>query len=169
MKIADQIGATSNQHTTNPTLLTTQPNQFTTIPKVTTQFNQFTTIPKVTTQSNQFTTIPKVTTEPNQVPNVNLDQSIINNHQMVEHINNPDPTQQWILDYNGKYKLSKSVILHNIFSLVYDQVAVKDSCYEVVMSPLATDEDVSYVDAADYCSSANGSLISPGKVDEVQC
>ena len=81
LKIADQIGATSNQHTTNPTLLTSQPNQ--------------------------ITTIPKVTTQPNQVTNVNLDQSIINNHQMIEHIDNPDPTQQWILDYNGKYKLSK--------------------------------------------------------------
>ena len=119
LKIADQIGATSNQHTTNPTLLTTQPNQFTTIPQVTTQFNQFTTIPKVTTQFNQFTTIPKVTTQPNQftttpkvttnpnqVPNVNTDQSFLNNHQMIENIDNPDPTQQWILDYNGKLKIS---------------------------------------------------------------
>ena len=52
---------------------------------------------------------------------------------------------------------------------MYDQVAVKDSCYEVVMSPMSTDEDVTYTDAADYCSSGNGSLISPEKVEEVQC
>ena len=51
---------------------------------------------------------------------------------------------------------------------MYDQVAVKDSCYEVVMSTLATDEDVSYADAADYCSYRNGSLISQEKVEEVK-
>ena len=55
----------------------------------------------------------------------------------------------------------------NILCIVYDQVAVKDSCYEVVMSPLSTDEDVTYADAADYCSSGNGSLISAEKIKEV--
>ena len=44
---------------------------------------------------------------------------------------------------------------------------VEASCYEVVVSSLASDEDVSYTEAADYCTAANGTLISAENIEEV--
>ena len=50
---------------------------------------------------------------------------------------------------------------------VYDQVKVDSSCYEVVVSSLASDKDISYTEAVDYCTAANGSLIGPENIEKV--
>ena len=78
-----------------------------------------------------------------------------------------DPSQQWIFDFNGSFVTW--ILCCNVQCLfaVYDQVKVDSSCYEVVVSSLASDEDVSYNEAADYCTAANGSLISPENIEKV--
>ena len=50
---------------------------------------------------------------------------------------------------------------------MYDQVAVRESCYEVAMDPSDTALDVLYSDAADYCTGMNGILVEEGNVEQV--
>ena len=50
---------------------------------------------------------------------------------------------------------------------MYDQVAVRESCYEVAMDPSDTAIDVLYSDAADHCTGMNGILVEEGNVEQV--
>ena len=50
---------------------------------------------------------------------------------------------------------------------MYDQVAVRESCYEVAMDPSDTALDVLYSDAADHCTSLNGILVEEDNVEQV--
>ena len=50
---------------------------------------------------------------------------------------------------------------------MYDQVAVRESCYEVTMDPGDTATDVLYSDAADHCTGMNGILVEDENVGQV--
>ena len=54
-----------------------------------------------------------------------------------------------------------------LFCPVYDQVAVRESCYEVAMDPSDTATDVLYSDAADHCTGMNGILVGEENVGQV--
>ena len=50
---------------------------------------------------------------------------------------------------------------------MYDQVAVRESCYEVAMDPSDTSTDVLYSAAADHCTGMNGILVEEENVEQV--
>ena len=72
----------------------------------------------------------------------------------------------WIIMVLETVIVETNKSLYNNFS-VYDQVAVRESCYEVAMDPSDTASDVLYSDAADHCTGMNGILVEEENVGQV--